>query len=684
MIKKKEKTLAMKKIGSYFLITLSFMLTPLLISKAWAAPQSSVKAQVDRQQVGIGDPIRLTVSIQSNEDFNDIEPSLPAVAGLDLIQTHAGGKSTSSRMSIVNGRTDFSKTISQSYIYILSAQREGEFIIPIIDIGLNGQIYKTQPIKIFVKDEYRQGGGSNHQEDQPGRRRFPPGFGQPDGESEGEVADPFSDEEDIFGQLLKEKEKMFDQLRRQMGQNPGALPNFPPSHPGAQVQPAPSRQLNINTKEAFFIYLDLDKAEVYEGEQVTANWYIYSRGQITSLDRAKFPDLKGFWKEIIEEVPSLQFSTEIVNGIPYQKALLASHALFPIKAGTSVIDEFKIKAKVMLPTSFGWGRPNEFTKASKRISLKVLPLPIEGRPKSFSGAVGSFQIHTKTEGMTFPAHQPLSLRIRFEGQGNAKLIELPAIDWPPELEIFDTKSESKFYKNGESYKEFEVLLIPRKEGQLTIPGITFSYFDPKTKRYIETSSEPLGLTITEGTVASAQISGNFAGVSGSSSLIQIQPILDFPTASFSISAQQRGLIYIGILVLGLVGILGQFLLKYKNVAGVPDLSYRVQQRIGKIESLLKQEDDRKLGAEATNLIYILAVGLAGEKGANREWGELVQLIPTVAKEKFLERLTQLFDYFQMVGFAPESMVEQLKKNRDVKNEVQHLKQLSNEIIKDIR
>jgi len=47
------------------------------------------------------------------------------------------------------------------------------------------------------------------------------------------------------------------------------------------------------------VYLDLDKTEVYEGEQVTANWSIYTRGSLESLDRVKFPDLKGFWKEII-------------------------------------------------------------------------------------------------------------------------------------------------------------------------------------------------------------------------------------------------------------------------------------------------------------------------------------------------------------------------------------------------
>jgi len=74
--------------------------------------------------------------------------------------------------------------------------------------------------------------------------------------------------------------------------------------------------LDVNMNEAFFLWLETDKKSAYEGEQVTANWYLYTRGQIESLDRAKFPDLKGFWKEIIEEVPALQFEEVLVNNVP--------------------------------------------------------------------------------------------------------------------------------------------------------------------------------------------------------------------------------------------------------------------------------------------------------------------------------------------------------------------------------
>ena len=195
----------------------------------------------------------------------------------------------------------------------------------------------------------------------------------------------FSDEEDLFEQLLKQQQRMFG------GQGPGGF--FGQLPRAGQI---PSRQMNINTNEAFFVHVDIDKTTVFEGEQITAKWYIYARSNIESLDRVKFPDLKGFWKEIIEEVPALQFTSEMVNGIMYKKALLASHALFPIKPGVAVIDEFKIKAKVRSMTQFGAGSSREYTKVSKRTEIKVMSLPLEGRTSSFSGAVGSYHVTLKT------------------------------------------------------------------------------------------------------------------------------------------------------------------------------------------------------------------------------------------------------------------------------------------------
>jgi hypothetical protein len=649
----------MKKTGSIFL----FIFLSLVVSLV-AAADVRVEASVDRNQMGIGDSFVLNITVRSDEDFELNMPQLPQVAGLEVINSIPGGRQSSSSMSIVNGKTQFVSQTSQDYNFILSPQKEGSIVIPAIDIQVNGNTYKTNPIKIDVQEEFR-----NSKVQPKGRPRFPPGYGGNKNEEEQQPGlGSIQDTEDLFEQLLKQQQRLFG-----AGGGFGQIPN----QGGGQI---PSKQLNnVNTNEAFFIYLDVDKTEVYEGEQITANWYIYTRANMESLDRVKFPDLKGFWKEIIEEVPALQFSEELVNGIRYRKAILASHALFPIKAGNAAIDEFKIKARVRMPTQFGWGQSQEFTKASKRVVIKVLPLPNEGRTKSFSGAVGNYRISLKTEGNTFPAHQPFSIKIRYEGIGNAKLIDLPVINWPQGLEIYDTKSESKFFKEGQSFKEFEVLAIPRKEGDMIIPPLDLTYFDPQQKKYISDSTSELKLQITEGTQQGAATNSAANLSKSSEELFLPQPILQLTKAGFEFSSY-RVLIYLLVLIFGVAALLSYFAIQLKHLKFEPEFVTSVNAKVKLIEKHVEANDYRKIGSESTNLIYILVANLAGQKKADQEIHILINEISTKDQQLFLQRITQLFDYFQLLGFSPEEIMRSTLIKKPIKEQTQELMVLAKEIV----
>ena len=638
----------MQKIGSYLFILFLFFLPGSL----WAAT-FQVEANVDRNQMGIGDSFTLNIRVSGDEDF-ELEPKLPQVAGLELLNSWAGGKQSASSMSVVNGSAQFSKSVSQDYNYQFSPQKEGTFLIPVIDLVISGKNYKTNPIKIEVAEEYRNA-ATKVPKKGVGRPSFPPGFG-----------DGAEDAEDLFSQLMKQRQRMFGQLPNQ-GRGFGA-------GNAGQIQ---SRKLDINMNDAFFVYLDLDKTEVYEGEQITANWSIYTRGSLESLDRVKFPDLKGFWKEIIEEVPSLQFVPEQVNGVMYNKALLASHALFPIKAGTSTIDEFKVKGRVRNQTQFGWGQSQEYTKNSKRTNIKVLPLPQEGRTIHFSGAVGSYRISDKTEGTSFPAHQPFSIKVRFEGIGNAKLIDLPPIQWPDGLEIFDTKNESKFFKDGQSYKEFEILAIPRKEGDMSIPPLNFSYFDPSQKKYVTQSSDEIKLKITPGQLQNSN-TGSIT-ISSPKGLgepeFKSQPLLELPQSSF-VFADYRIVFYGALATLLFLLSAAQFAWDFRGIRQEPGFRKTIEARLKLLD---QQSDQRRVGAEAVNLIYLLAAYLAGQKRANQEWSALIKEIPLKSQGLFLDRLTKLFDYFQLLGFSPEHIMSSLVLQHPVQNKLSELKKISQEI-----
>lgn len=652
----------MTKIGKFILSIFAIVCFGLMAK----ASDVSMKVEMYPEQVGVGDQARIILTLSSESDFENEDPDFPPAEGVRVLQATNSGRSSSSRMNIVNGKTEFSKTVSQHYEFLIQLTKKGIVQIPSISVSIDGKINASAPFRVSVSDKPQQ------DQNQPNRPKRD--------DTRSKTPDPFGDEneDDLFSQLMKQRQQMLEEIQRRYGAPGGSLGGRGSSDPLA----VPELKLDVNTNEAFFVYADIDKKEAYEGEQITVNWYIYVKGNIESLDRAKFPDLKGFWKEIIEEVPGLNFSEALVNGIRYQRALLASHALFPIKAGTAVIDEFKIKARVRNLTQFGWGQPHEFTKASKRIPIKVLPLPQEGRTISFSGAVGQFQIQTQVAGTEIKAGQPFMVKVTFEGAGNAKLIELPPIEWPEGLSVFDVKSNSKYFKNGQSFKEFEILLVRSKEGEFKLPVIHFTYFDPAQKKYITKSTEeiPMKASKADGLPSAlANDKGSALQTNESQKAAVILPIMEWPQFSW---IKYRNLIYLIIFGGGSLILMGHFLFVYSRLGYQPTLQDKIDQKWKKIDLAMKNGNYKEVGSESVNLIYLL-LDFAGDNGVSNEDILLrINNLPIYYKEKYRQTLVSLFDYFQTVGYAPEQLRKQALQEKTISDGLKELQKLSKEIVAD--
>jgi len=590
-----------------------------------------VSATVDRNEMGMGDTVTLSVSIKSDEPIQTDEPRVPHLNGFQLVHNYNdGGESMQLRSG--PGGMQFEKTYRQNFNYVLTPDRPGTVTIPGFELTVDGKTYTTQPIKMQIAKE-----GS-------GAAQPPPGMPN--------IDQLMDDEEDAFNTLLKNR-----------GQEPGPT----------------ARNLKVNPNEAFFIHAEVDKTEVYEGEQIVVNWYIYTRGNLMALDRLKFPDLKGFWKEIIEEVPALNFTQEVINGVPYRRALLASHALFPIKPGNSVIDEYKIKAQVQIPTNpfsaFGFGRPYTFSKSSERVKITVKPLPVEGKPDSFSGAVGQFEARTKIEGNSFPVNQPFTLKVRFEGNGNAKLIELPPLNLPKGIEIYDTKSDAKYFKNGSSFKEFDVLLIPREEGELTIPAMSFSIFDPVQKKYVTKATDPITVKIIanpNGAGPNKDTSYNAGKEDDKTPTAavkknQLPDILVSWDRSAGDSFSDRKIAVWSAIYLFIFALLGW---KARREFGwgqkQQDLRAEVQKRFKKIHGKIDQGKWREAGTEMTNAIYHVLGVVSGQGGATVEIQKLLDQSPPSLRRELGAELSRLIEICQILSFAPEGVVGKLKDPNELK------------------
>jgi hypothetical protein len=141
--------------------------------------------------------------------------------------------------------------------------------------------------------------------------------------------------------------------------------------------------------------------------------------------------------------------------------------------------------------------PKDITIGSSPSTLKVLPLPTEGQPKDFSGAVGDFQVSSEISSDTAKAGDPLTLRLHIRGVGNFDRVESTMFDHLDHWKTYPAKSsftpsDTDGYR-GE--KVFEQPLIAAQPGEQSIPGLEFSYFNPSTRRYERAQTAPIKVMI---------------------------------------------------------------------------------------------------------------------------------------------------------------------------------------------
>ena len=238
-----------------------------------------------------------------------------------------------------------------------------------------------------------------------------------------------------------------------------------------------------------FVEAVVDKDEAYIGEQVTYTFRFYQGVDLFGADlRYSKPETTGFWTEDLQ--PQNQYY-QVVAGRRYLVTEVKM-GLFPTAVGAQTIGPASLRIE-----GFFSGQ----TLKTDPLAVQALPLPQEGRPADFSGAVGQYQVTAWLDKSEATVNEPVTLSFKASGTGNVQTVIEPL--WP-ELESFrsyeaksTTSTSIKDYRvQGE--KTFEKLFIPREAGQYTIPPFRLTYFDPEAGAYRTTETEPLALTVKPG------------------------------------------------------------------------------------------------------------------------------------------------------------------------------------------
>jgi len=262
------------------------------------------------------------------------------------------------------------------------------------------------------------------------------------------------------------------------------------------------------TGRNFMIRSEVNKDRLYKGEQLVVSYYLYTKVRFGNLQVDKWPQLPDFLKEQIDTpVMSARLDHErvVLDGVPYDRMLLVRYAAYPLKEGKLRIDPIGTKF-VYYPQGgmddgedpfmqfFRQMAPQSSSAQSETLTVEVMPLPSEGRPASFSGAVGDFSVTATADRTEVHANEAVNLKVLVQGKGNVAAIGEPKAKWPDTVELYDSKGSAKSNR-GVGEKLFEMVLIPRAEGKVSLPGLEFSFFDPNQKKFVTRSTEPIELNV---------------------------------------------------------------------------------------------------------------------------------------------------------------------------------------------
>jgi hypothetical protein len=424
-----------------------------MAAPAWAAP-TQISAQLDRLTLPLGESAQLAIIVKGSQP---VEPNVPAVDGLEI--TPVGQQSS---LQVINGAV----SAEVRYIYQVTPNRLGSFTIPAIEASGVG---RTQPVAFRV-------------EKSPGAQN-------------GRVSRP--------------------------GSSPLPAPSFAP----AQEEVAP---VDAKSQPAFLRVL-LPKRELTVGELVPVELKAcFPAGMSASLNG--LPMLAGgaFALNKLGENP--EQTREVIDGRPYNVITWAS-ALSAIQAGDYPLNlELPVMVRVQerikrggnntfkdffgdespfddssLDDFFGQVTEKPLVLHSDSTPIKIQPLPAQGRPPDFSGAVGKFDLSAEASVTKAMTGDPITLKMKISGHGNFDRVTTNGLVSSAAWKGYkpNARFEPADRDGFAGTKVFEQVIVPTQSGSSEIPGVSFSYFDPETRTYVSKTTGPTPIEIAPGITTAA-------------------------------------------------------------------------------------------------------------------------------------------------------------------------------------
>ena len=244
---------------------------------------------------------------------------------------------------------------------------------------------------------------------------------------------------------------------------------------------------------------EVSKTNPYLNEPVSIVYKLYVSQDTgvnnwRELDAPRYAD---FWSKNIN-IKNLTVENGTYKGELYRYVILRKTVLYPQKTGQLSIEPLVLDITVQTPSNrrdfFGQILNNTVNKtvSAGKLKINVKPLPDEGKPENFSGAVGKFDLLVTTSKKELLLSEAFQLNLEIKGNGNFNLFSFPSINLPQSLEVYEPERLEKLITNFKGIKgsiKDQYTIVPSSPGKYSIPKISFNYFDPKDSRYkVQTST----------------------------------------------------------------------------------------------------------------------------------------------------------------------------------------------------
>lgn len=364
----------------------------------------------------------------------------PEIADFQVLS--GPNQSSSSSIQWING--DMTQSVTNTYTFILLAEKEGKFTIPSASIKAGGKTYESNPLTIEVVAGSRQNASAGQQQAQ--------GKG---GSQTATVNDPDLKSDDLFVAVSVDRKNLYQ------GQYLVAT-------------------IKLYTRK------DIAGIEDVKFPPFTGFWS-------SDLESPQQINLQR------ENVNGQIYTTGLLKKVLLMPQRSGELTIDPMEI--VVLTRTRVRSNNPFDDFFGGSYRSVQNKlSSKPVKINVEPMPA-GKPADFSGGVGNFTMSASVDKTEVKANEAVTLKVKISGSGNLKFINNLKIDFPPDLDVYDPKTTQniKTDANGMSGSvTFDYLFIPRYAGNYRIAPVTFSYFDTKSKTYKTLTSQEFNISVEKG------------------------------------------------------------------------------------------------------------------------------------------------------------------------------------------